>query len=465
MCAVREIAWTGEAQGGRLMAERRLTPNWRASLLGWRLASGGLLEHLRPAPSNATVPLVVLGAASQRRALSWRIIVAQATALWFVTRIAYVVLTYFAVLLTRHTPLNGYAAVSPHALVDAWRQWDTIWYVNIAHLGYWKLQALAYFPLYPMLIRLATLVIGPHWMAAALIVANLGTLAAFIGIALWIAQEDSSRGAGMRTIRALAAYPLALFLFAGYSEGIFIALVAFTFFFARRGSWLWAAICAFLAGLTRLTAVALALPLLWEYGRQHGWWERTRWEWARLRQNLRAEARGIGLGALAAGAAPAGFVLFDFYLWTRFHQKNPIPRIEHMFWHHTNMLPPQAIAAVTQQFFQTPFWTYWKAHQLLDIVPVAAFAIIIAVSARKLPVTYTIYTAAILLLAIISPITKGYPDLLMSAGRYMLAALPVFLVLGRWMGHHSWLDLLLTSGGFMLQGVLVAVLLNGGWLI
>lgn len=468
------------------MAERRLTPGWRPSLPSLRLMGGSLLDHLRPATAAPQAALEALEAPEVRATISassvtlaapaiptvvprpvlpWRAIVLQAATLWLATRIAFIVLTYFAVILTSRTPATGAVAVSPHDMLDAWKRWDTIWYINIAQLGYWKLQSLAYFPLYPVLIRIATFVVGPHWMAAALIVANLGTLGAFVGVALWAAQEDFSHTAGTRTIRALAAYPLALFLFAGYSEGIFIGLVAFSFFFARRGSWPLAALCAFLAGLTRLTALALVLPLVWEYGRQHGWWERAHWTLNRLRGRLGAEARSLGVGALVAGAAPAALVLYDLYLWHRFHQKNPIPRVERIFWHHAAMSPPRALIAVAQQFFQTPFWTYWQAHQLLDIIPVLLFAIITIVMARRLPVAYTLYTGAVLLLAMVSPITQGYPDLLMSAGRYMLAALPVFLVLGCWMGRYAWVDLLLTSGGFMLQGVLVVVLLSGGWLI
>ena len=449
------------------MAERRLTPGWRAPLLSLRLMSGSVLERLRPAtalPQEA--PPSADTATIQQPAIAWRGVVVQAAALWLVTRIAFVVLTYFAVMLTTRSPATGSVAVPPHALIDAWKHWDTRdWYIPIAQRGYWTLQAVAFFPLYPLLIKLATLAIGPHWMVAALIVSNLGTLGAFIGVGLWAAQEEHTHRAGVRTIRALAAYPLALFLFAGYSEGLFIGLVAFAFFFARRGNWCGAAVCAFFAGLTRLTAVALVLPLLWEYGHQHGWWERARWMWSSLRQRLGTEGRSIGGGMLVVSAAPAALVLFDLYIWRRYHQKMAIPRVERMFWHHTTMSPPQTIIAVAQQFFQTPFWTYWKAHQLLDIVPVLIFAIITIVAARRLPVAYTLYMAAVLLLAIISPITQGYPDLLMSAGRYMLAALPIFLVLGRWMGRYTWVDMLLTSGGFMLQGVLVVVLLSGGWLI
>src|SRR5262249_36511502 len=158
------------------------------------------------------------------------------------------------------------------------------------------------------------------WLAAALLVSNLGTLAAFIGLGLWAAQEDHSHRAGVRVVRAIAAYPLALFLFAGYSEGIFIALVAFAFFFARRADWKWAALAAFPAGVTRATAVALVLPLLWEYGRQHGWWRRDRWRVRGWRvRGWRVPAwRELWLGALAVGSVLLAFACYELYVWHRF---------------------------------------------------------------------------------------------------------------------------------------------------
>ena len=58
---------------------------------------------------------------------------------------------------------------------------------------------------------------------------------------------------------------------------------------------------------------------------------------------------------------------------------------------------------------------------------------------------------------------SGLPDIAPSAARYLLAAVPVFLLLGRWSVRRSWLEQLLIAGGFMLQGVLVTFFLSNGW--
>lgn len=458
------------------MAERRLTPGWRAPLLSLRMMGGSVLDRLRLAPApaipevapreSAQAPQVTRPLQIERPTLRWRAIVLQAGALWLVTRIAFVVLTYFGVLLIQRGTPTGSLPIGPHEMLNDWKRWDVIWYINIASMGYWRPEASAFFPLYPLLIKGATLFFGQHWLFAAMVVSNLGTLAAFIGLALWASQDDFSPAIGVSTVRMVAAYPYALFLFAGYSDSLFLALVAFTFFFLRRASWRWAIVCGVLAGLERPTAFALVLPMLWEYGRQHGWWDRARWErlthaWRRAVPGLRELAQG----ALVAGAVPIGFAFYGAFLLWRFGHPKIFLFEERIYWHHTFMNPVQSLVAIVGQIVSTPMWTHWQAHQLLDFVPVAAFAVLTVVLARRMPLAYTLYMVVVLLLSICSPITEGRPDLLTSAGRYMLAALPIFLQLGRWAHRYAWLDMLLVSTGFMVQAVLTVAFLRGDWII
>ena len=65
--------------------------------------------------------------------------------------------------------------------------------------------------------------IGGTCTPAALLVANLGTLGAFIGVALLAVNESGTADSAWRTLRVFIAYPLALFLTAAYTEGIFVA--------------------------------------------------------------------------------------------------------------------------------------------------------------------------------------------------------------------------------------------------
>jgi hypothetical protein len=85
---------------------------------------------------------------------------------------------------------------------------------------------------------------------------------------------------------------------------------------------------------------------------------------------------------------------------------------------------------------------------------------------RRIPAAYSLYLAGLLLLCLSSPVVGAdFPLAFVSVGRYLLAAIPVYLALSRIMRRYPWLDTLLIGGGFALQALLIAFVLNGGWLV
>ncbi|HLJ80711.1 MAG TPA: mannosyltransferase family protein [Ktedonobacterales bacterium] len=407
---------------------------------------------------------------------AWRRIALQAAGLWLVTRLTLVLFTGFAAALAPNIAQTGRLSFSPRALALLWQRWDAQWYLGIAQHGYASAQSTAFFPLYPLVIRGVAAVIGPHWLAAALLTSNLGALGAFVGLGLLAAHESGSGRTAPEAIRVFAAYPLAFFLAAPYTEGIFLALAVFGLLAMRQGRWHWATLCAALALLTRPTGIILLPPLLYEYGRQHGWWHVARWRWGFWGDH--AHLRDIG-GALAIVACVAGALgLYMLYLAHQFGDPFLFLRAEQLFWHHTPVVGavhqtltqqalPQAPAAATAtaaHAAQAPNWTYELARSLVDLAPLVIFGLLTVIAARRLPGAYTLYMLCLLALILASP----RPDRLgyfVSAGRYLLAAIPVFLVLARWAQRRPWLDLLLTSGGFLMQAVFAAFFLSGGWLV
>lgn len=399
--------------------------------------------------------------------LAWWRVAWQAAALWLVTRITYVLVTYFAVLLTKtgiHENFQpgaaGFVSFSPAVLMHSWLRWDTHYYLDIAQNGYHADKLAAFFPLYPILVGLLIHVLGSaHALLAGLVVGNLSALGAFLGLGLLAAGEARAEPvrSGVRAIRVLVAFPLAFFLTAAYSDALFLALAAFSLFFARRGVWRWAAVCAFLAGFTRLTSFALILPLVWEYGRQHDWY-RGRW------RELVRSVRPLAEVAMLAGAVPLSVGLYFTYLWTRFGHPLIVLAVERLYWWHVTMAPWSAMHLALLRFADTPGWSYWQARILIDLGPLLLLGLLTILTIRRMPVAFTLYMAGLLYLSMSSPIVIG-PDVLISAGRYMLAAVPVFVLLGQWVKNRPWLDLLIVSCGFMLQALFAAAFLTGYWLV
>ncbi|MGZ3672694.1 MAG: mannosyltransferase family protein [Ktedonobacterales bacterium] len=373
---------------------------------------------------------------------------------------AYIGFTYFALLFSSGSRNLTGQSISPDQLLNSWVQWDGHWYIRIATQGYYEIQPAAFYPLYPLLIHIVTWVLGQsHAVAAALLVANLGSLGAFIGIALLAANEEGDVQAAWRTLRMLVAYPLALFLAAPYTEGIFLAFVVAALFCARRGSWRWAALWALLAGFTRPTGVALVLPLLWEYGRQHDWWRRAAWTNGKWRERLGLAV--LGEGIMVVGAVPAAIALYVFYCWVHFGDPFASLHAEHVAWGHQNMPFWRTLFLGVANVFKAPAFSDKQAELLVNVAPLLIVIVLTLIAIRRMPFAFTLYTCGIIYLPLASP-RPGISDILTSVGRYLIVAAPVFLLLGSWCKRRPWLDMLLTSGGFLIQAILALVFLRSG---
>lgn len=118
----------------------------------------------------------------------------------------------------------------------------------------------AFFPLYPLLARALRSLLGVDGFASGQILA----VTCFFFAGLLFAAEGRRRMGEHGSRQALVfllLYPTAFYLLAMYSESLFLLLALAAFREARRDRPAAAAVFGLLAGMTRLTALALALPL------------------------------------------------------------------------------------------------------------------------------------------------------------------------------------------------------------
>ncbi|MCX5196053.1 hypothetical protein OOK31_19495 [Streptomyces sp. NBC_00249] len=139
--------------------------------------------------------------------------------------------------------------------------WDSVWYLGIAAHGYGRTQMwadgsiqsdYAFFPLFPLLLRLAggTALSGlaVAWSAAA--VAAVGVYR--------VGEHLAGPRAATLLVGLWAALPHAVVLTLAYTEALLCALAAWALYALLRGHRLTAAALAVLAGLTRPTGIAVA---------------------------------------------------------------------------------------------------------------------------------------------------------------------------------------------------------------
>jgi hypothetical protein len=184
--------------------------------------------------------------------------------------------------------------------------WDSEYYLGIAVGGYddpaagraqtadgqFHIANYAFFPLYPIVMKVLMLplgLIGMNAIATATlagsIVALLGTLAGMLGLCDLTGDFFDEDGV-LRTVFYMLIFPTAFFFAQIYTEGLFIGLAFWSLALMKRKKLVWAGILAICATWTRAQGAVLALPMLIAWLTMINWKksfnEQFSWKWAAL---------------------------------------------------------------------------------------------------------------------------------------------------------------------------------------
>jgi Mannosyltransferase (PIG-V) len=312
--------------------------------------------------------------------------------------------------------------LEPPGALNYWAHWDGAWYSEIATMGYGERAptSTAFFPLYPMLVRLGAAFGSGPALWGVLISLSATLLALFF---LYRIAEDlhGSRAARAATI-ALAFFPTAFFLNAVYGEALFLALTTGAYWAARvRRNLLLAGVLGSLATATRNLGIVLLIPLLFE--------------WLRYR-------REFGLKGLAGLALlPAGLLAYVAFLWGRFGDPLVFARQQGEYWGRELTNPVTTLSRAWQAardgagylfdpetlFLNTSATPALEASNTLNLAFFCLLIVLLVVGFAVLPPGLSLYTLIVVLLPVLTP-APAFP--LMSLPRFVLGAFPVFLVLG-----------------------------------
>ena len=178
------------------------------------------------------------------------------------------------------TSYNG-AEFRLHALNDAqlsagwWRYfetWDAQHYLHLAQHGYGdSAMSLAFYPLWPLLIRLFAPLFGGNATLTALVLANLFSTLALVGLH-GVVRRRFDAATAQRALLLMLVFPGALFFCLPYAESLFLLLCVALFALLEKSvvalptaAWKFAAgvaLCAAGAALARPTGLFLVVPLL-----------------------------------------------------------------------------------------------------------------------------------------------------------------------------------------------------------
>ncbi|NYS19128.1 hypothetical protein HFP43_15315 [Streptomyces sp. SJ1-7] len=147
------------------------------------------------------------------------------------------------------------------------QQWDANHYLHIARDGYFPADTgpwvegwdnrEAFFPGFPLLLR-AVHTIVPNWTAAGLLISLIAGAVAVLALSRLARSYVPEDADGLRTTLFFLLSPCAVFLAAGYTEALFLALALPAWLAAQRHHWATAAALTALATTVRVSGLFLA---------------------------------------------------------------------------------------------------------------------------------------------------------------------------------------------------------------
>ncbi len=365
------------------------------------------------------------------------------------------VLTQMTVVSLLHLPPHSDWHVTGFAPSDDLGQFDAVWYSRIAENGYSfsidGASAFAFFPGYPLLIRVVTLATGlPYGVSGSLIACVFGLLCivAFNRLANRLLDPKT---ATYSTV-AFMAYPYSMFFFGpAYSEGLAITLVLTAFLMVERDRLWLAGIAAAGAAFSRPIALGLVIGLTaraWECNR-------TRGGTAALRSAmLIAALTAVGqIAYMAFCMIRVGDPLAFLHAETYYGWQGDSTIVERML-----KIPYFQLLGSLSDGLEAPFKPI--TFQTLGLLAGIACILLIAFVPKILPKSYLFFSIACLITPTVGTSNFG------SWGRYVILAFPMFMVLGyfgtRPVLRRVWLAV---AGGCVAMQLVFAILFSRGWFL
>lgn len=298
--------------------------------------------------------------------------------------------------------------VVPKIKDDVWtiilnnlNNWDGRWYLRIVSEGY-NIKSAAFFPLFPLLIKILSFTgIPPEW--AGILISN-GAFLITCFLFYYLVRLDFDENIAIRSLWYMVLFPTAFYFNAIYTESLFLALVLAAFILARKQCWPAAALAGLLASATRNTGVLLVVPMAIIYLNLH-------------EASLKKIRYDIGWLALV----PLGLLFYMYYLAKNLHDPLAFVTAQH-FWSRTFSLPWDNVFLTWQNITHNYFFT----RNLIDLSLTSLVIIACVIGRAKLRPEY----AAYLILGLVIPLTSKSPQAgLFSMPRFLLVLFPIYIMM------------------------------------
>lgn len=331
-----------------------------------------------------------------------------------------------------------------HPLFWSLANFDGVHYLGIADNGYFAQFTQAFFPLYPLLIKLNSYLIQNHIVSGYLI--SISSLIAFTYLLHKLITLDYSHKIATKTLFYYLIFPTSFFFAAVYTESIFMLFVIGSLYSARKKRWLLAGLLGGLASATRLFGILLLPTLIIEL-----WLQNKKKSLPTLIKTGWTSIASISLSA-------SGLLLYMRYLSINFSDAFYFLNAQPAF-------GAQRTAEKLILLYQV-FWRYLKMLFTVDVKSLLYFTVaqevtvslvflaLSIIAFKKTRLSYAIFG----LLAYIMPTLTGTFS---SMPRYVLVIFPAFIVLAQI--KQPWLKKIIIAFSVLLLVINISLFTRGYW--
>ncbi|MBQ2935510.1 MAG: glycosyltransferase family 39 protein [Lachnospiraceae bacterium] len=313
--------------------------------------------------------------------------------------------------------------------LDTWQRWDSSPYLRIAENGYRGYQEngqfldIVFYPLYPWLIRIVEMIVGEFRLAGIVV----STICFGIGSVYFhkLVEDEFGKEEAENGYLALLSFPFAFFFGAIMTESLFFALSAAFLYYLRKHKWGLVCSIGFLACLTKIQGILLALAVLAElFFSEKGFALLKSKQWKEFGSKILIP--GLKCVPMIGGVLVYLFINYliegDIFRFM-YYQQNHWNHTVGPFWETVRY----SAAYAADGWYQSTGMGLWVPQFVLFFVLLGA---IIYGFRKKLRPTYLVYLIAYALVTYSS-------TWLISGGRYTLSTLPLFMLAGRFFTEHK----------------------------
>ncbi|PSR23592.1 MAG: hypothetical protein C7B45_02135 [Sulfobacillus acidophilus] len=304
---------------------------------------------------------------------------------------------------------------SNNPLIIMWIRWDALWYTGIAAHGYWR-EALAFFPLYPLLIAAGHFFLRMSFDVSALVISNVSLI--LFGVTFYrLVRSYYPDNIARRAVWMVLMFPTAFFLSAAYTEALFLWLSTAAFLAARQNNLWKACIFTFFAFMTRNEGLFVIIPVLWLYYQRHQF---------RLSRDL-----------IPVIVIPLGLIAFMVYQWFDFG--NPLAFIAaQSYWGRHITWPWVGVVLAVEAIVRGSPLQASTVLSMIDLLAAISSGVLWVYGfKRRMPLDWLVYWGALLLIDISAPDPSGESPLL-SMSRLVLVLFPNFVALAMLARNSGW---------------------------